>query len=314
VAGEDFTVSVIVTHDLPGLPVSNFNGETVKITGVDFGGNKLNPVLTVSPDGGTTTAGVRDFTANYTKSSLTEMVGSGIKIAPSYIGAKNFLNIGNPNGYSGSIIIYAAAPESFTFSADKTKMAPKDNSVLSVKVFDHYLNPVSNTAVDFTVTTGAGELTDSISNSSAVRLTDIYGYAYITVTAQSNTKTTVSAAVAGIASIKEQTLEFALVTRTDVVKNHPNPFNPSQGPTIIEYYLNEDAEVTMSLYSFSGSLAWKKVIPAGSLGGRAGINAYPWDGVSDRNMMIGVGVYTLKIEVKAVKGKYTLTRKIAVKK
>jgi hypothetical protein len=319
VAGRNFTVTVIVSHFSPtsGVPIPGFGflGDNVQIAAIDAGGNSLNPgLLPVKEPIGLFTDGVCTFTVNYQRSSPNDV--TGIRISPKYIGTLNMNNGIMDSRNSYDIVIYADAPSSFTYTADRVKLKKNENSVLSVKISDQYSNPVSNTAVDFTVTTGSGILSDGLGNTWAARSvnTNLYGYAFITVTAQSNTITSISAAVAGIAGTQTKEIEFADIIDNNKVRNFPNPFNPLQGPTTIEYYLDDDSAVTMKLYSFSGSLVWNKEIPAGVMGGRKGYNPYVWDGMTDRHMPVGVGLYTLKIEVKANKGKYTLTRKIAVKK
>ena len=318
VAGKDFNVIVKISHSQPspeGVGIAGLT-DNVQIQAIDFAGNSLTPGLISSNLlNGQCDNGSRTFSVHYTKSSPNGV--TGIQISPLYIDVKHVItNVGNLSADSGVIVIYADAPASFAYTADKVKLKRNENSVLSVKISDQYSNPVSNTAVDFTVTTGSGILSDGLGNTWAARSvnTNLYGYAFITVTAQSNTITSISAAVSGIAGTQTMEIEFADIIDNNKVRNFPNPFNPLQGPTTIEYYLDDDSAVTMKLYSFSGSLVWNKDIPAGVMGGRKGYNPYVWDGTTDRHMPIGVGVYTLKIEVKANKGKYTLTRKIAVKK
>lgn len=315
VAGQDFTVTVKASHALSGDPIVTFT-DTVQITAVDFGGNSLSVGLLPDPaPSGPCVAGVKNFVVQYLKSSAND--ATGIKISPTYIGPGSYTISNAGEGYSNVITIFAAAPDSFNLEASRLKLKRNENSVLRVKIEDQYANPVSNTAVDFLVIAGTGILKDSLGNTSVIRSinTNLYGYAYITVTAACNTITTVSAAVAGIAGTQTESIEFADVIEKEQVRNYPNPFNPLQGPTTFEYYLDDAADVTMTLYSFSGAQVWKKEIPAGTMpGGKKGYNPYSWNGITDRNMPISAGLYTLKIEVKAPAGKYTLTRKIAVKK
>ncbi len=317
VAGQNFTATVVMSHFAPpdGVPIPGFN-DTVQIAAIDFAGNSLNPgLLPVAQPIAPLSNGTVDFTVNYIKSSPNDV--TGIKISPVYYGTKSINNGYLPSKYSNVIVIYAAAPASFTLDADKVKLNKNENAVLKVKISDTYLNPVSNTAVNFSVIDGGGMLKDSNGSLSIIKpvITDVYGYAYITVTASSNTITTVSASVQGIAAAQTKQFEFADIIDTKIARNFPNPFNPAIEMTTIEYYLNSDAEVDMTLYSFSGSQVWKKNFSAGAFpGGRKGYNSYCWNGMTDRNMSLAVGVYTLKIIVKDPAGKYTLTRKIAVKK
>jgi len=95
--------------------------------------------------------------------------------------------------------------------------------------------------------------------------------------------------------------------------NSPNPFNPAEGPTTINYKLNRSATITLYLFNQKGEVVWKKVIPAGENGGVAGDNAVNWDATSAFREEVPTGVYILSI-VSNVDGKSTeLSRvKIAV--
>ena len=77
--------------------------------------------------------------------------------------------------------------------------------------------------------------------------------------------------------------------------NSPNPFNPSQGPTTINYKLNTSASITLYLFNQKGEIVWKKVIPAGENGGVAGDNYVNWDATSAFHEEVPTGVYILSI-------------------
>jgi hypothetical protein len=315
VAGTSFSVTVAVSHFAPpyGIPISGLN-DMVQIAGIDFAGNSLNPGLQpVAEPNGSCTDGVKSFTVSYNKSSASDV--TGIRISPFDI-SRNANNAGLASRFSGVIVIYADQPHSIEFTSALTKLKKGNKTLLSAKINDRFMNPVSNTAVDLSVTEGGGILIDSLGNTFTHMTvgTNLYGYVYVTITAESNTKTTASASVAGIALPSTVELEFADVISSNSIGSYPNPFNPNQGPVTIEYYLNEDSDVSLKLYSFNGSTVWKKALSSGNSGSQKGYNQYIWDGITDRNMKIAAGLYTLKIEIKSASGKYTLTRKIAVKK
>ena len=75
----------------------------------------------------------------------------------------------------------------------------------------------------------------------------------------------------------------------------PNPFNPSTGPTMINYKLNTSASITLYLFNQKGEVIWQKIMPAGENGGMAGDNYVNWDATSAFNEEVPTGVYILSI-------------------
>jgi hypothetical protein len=74
--------------------------------------------------------------------------------------------------------------------------------------------------------------------------------------------------------------------------NGPNPFNPNQEPTYIEYQLTKDADVTIYIYTIAGERIWHKDIVSGSFdGGTAGFNSVLWDGRNHYGETVANGVY-----------------------
>ncbi|HRY30026.1 MAG TPA: hypothetical protein P5079_08340, partial [Elusimicrobiota bacterium] len=84
------------------------------------------------------------------------------------------------------------------------------------------------------------------------------------------------------------------------------------GPTYITYLLNEDANVTITLFDLLGYKVREWEFSAGSLGGRAGPNTYSWDGANEGGAKVAAGGYILRIEVRGSKGTTTVIRKIGI--
>jgi len=71
-------------------------------------------------------------------------------------------------------------------------------------------------------------------------------------------------------------------------KNYPNPVGSGDGTTTFSYYLPEDSEVTITIYTLTGALVRRLIYEAGENGGRGpGVNQVIWD---VRN---GVGKYVV---------------------
>ncbi|MEE8255136.1 MAG: hypothetical protein V3S58_05990, partial [Nitrosomonadaceae bacterium] len=80
--------------------------------------------------------------------------------------------------------------------------------------------------------------------------------------------------------------------------NYPNPFGLESPKTFIEYYLSEDADVTLKIFDLFGNLVWTKEIIAGAPGGQGrdnniNANSVEWFGLNDRGQQVGNGGYIL---------------------
>ena len=272
---------------------------------------------TLSPDNVVVTAGQGDAIVQYLKMDR-------IKIMPDCTDYDN----GTGTYYyvtkspSDVVQVYAAAPQSFSFTADKVQIKPDETANLNVAVFDAYMNPVSRTAVSFDILpagTGILSVTDTITGDYDYSINVMGGTASSVYTAPllAPTNVTITVTVDGIAASQSIVLEFISATSTadkQTVKNTPNPFNPDKGGTKIGYYLEADSKVTFKLFNMFGGLVWSKQVQKGEELGLKGPRELLYEGRTDGGFKIGVGLYVLKIYVENDSEKYVLERKIAVKK
>jgi hypothetical protein len=98
---------------------------------------------------------------------------------------------------------------------------------------------------------------------------------------------------------------------TKLVLNTPNPFNPPFETTTIMYKLDQDAAVTVAIFSTTAELVWKRNYSAGTSGGQAGDNTIVWTGLSDFNEYVSNGVYLLHV-IDRSSGRTLARGKIAV--
>ena len=80
--------------------------------------------------------------------------------------------------------------------------------------------------------------------------------------------------------------------------NYPNPFHPDQGPTTIAYKLDDNAAVTLRIYTQTGSLVVRQEFPRGGVGGQAGLNEFLWDGRNGDGKVVSSGGYIVLIEAR----------------
>ena len=99
-----------------------------------------------------------------------------------------------------------------------------------------------------------------------------------------------------------------LPTRTQLLANYPNPFNPE---TWIPFQLAQDAIVTAKIYDVTGKqirMIQLGYVPAGNYV-ESGKAIY-WDGRTNTGEYVSSGTYFYQIEA----GDYTETRKMVILK
>jgi len=81
--------------------------------------------------------------------------------------------------------------------------------------------------------------------------------------------------------------------------NAPNPFNPDTEETKICYYLDEDDDVKIKLFTLTGDLvySWENI------SGRKGLNQWPWNGKNEKGRIVENGGYICLIEAGGEKQK-----------
>ena len=109
-------------------------------------------------------------------------------------------------------------------------------------------------------------------------------------------------------AVLEQLLVFLTPTKTELLANYPNPFNPE---TWIPYRLAEDAFVTLTIYDLSGHAV--RTLEVGHRIAAVYENrskAIYWDGRNDVGERVASGVYFYTLSA----GEYSATRKMAILK
>jgi hypothetical protein len=100
------------------------------------------------------------------------------------------------------------------------------------------------------------------------------------------------------------------------VSNFPNPVDTRkggvEGSTKITYELNDDAEVTITIYDLLGYLVWERKYSSGQMGGRQGPNFVLWDGKNGLGGFVAKGGYIVRVKASSPKGSKIITRKIGV--
>ncbi|MFH0948188.1 MAG: hypothetical protein V1833_04225 [Elusimicrobiota bacterium] len=96
--------------------------------------------------------------------------------------------------------------------------------------------------------------------------------------------------------------------------NHPNPFSAGSESTAIEYVLEENSDVIISIYDLFGNVLLKREFSAGETYATKGPNCFLWNGRNDSDKIVANGGYICKLKIKQIGNSKTLTRKIGVRK
>jgi hypothetical protein len=180
---------------------------------------------------------------------------------------------------------------------------------VSARVVDAYDNGVPDRAVSFSLSAGGGFLSPIDS------LTSAAGVARCDFRSPRSPETDRVHAVSGAlnADLNIETAFVDPAAAGGYLTNYPNPFHPGEAPTTIAYKLDDNATVTLKIFTLTGGLVWTQSFTPGAEGGSAGLNTVLWDGKNGKGDIVASGGYVLLIEA-AGQGEtlHTMTRKIAV--
>jgi hypothetical protein len=222
--------------------------------------------------------------------------------------------IGTAPAYSEPLEVLAGSVASIAIEAPKNEVRALEKITLTTRLTDIAGNPVPDKVVSFSLVSGSGTLADTST------VSDENGEILIQFTAGRVTETNlIRAEIDSVFSEFEMIVNLTPSSTPDGVPiNYPNPFGAQNSVTHIDYYLPQDADITLRIYDLFGNLVWSKNISAGSPGGMGRAqNAHPnsviWDGTNDNGQKVGSGGYILM--AKAVANGRTVMdthRKLAV--
>jgi hypothetical protein len=199
-------------------------------------------------------------------------------------------------GYSDPIEFFAGSVSNIVMEAPKEEVGALEKLVVTAKLTDIAGNPVQDKVVSLSVVSGSGTVSDSSA------LSDPNGEIKIEFWAGKLTELNILRAAVIADSVYadyEIVVNLTLSSLPNGVPiNYPNPFGGESDVTHIDYYLEEDADVTLKVFDLFGNLVWSKNISSGSQGGvgrdkSAHPNSIVWDGTNDKGQKVGSGGYIL---------------------
>jgi len=217
---------------------------------------------------------------------------------------------GSASGTTNTITVNPGPPVGMKLESEQSWVGGRKSTLLSASVLDKYSNGVPGQPVTFSLVRGEGTISpiDSITGDN--------GVATATFTGSYDPDTSRVKVTSGsfTSELVMQTAFIDPASPGGTVTNYPNPFHPTEGPTTISYKLNEDAAVTLKIFTLSGTPVLKRKIASGDPnGGTVGINEIYWDGRNGDNDYVASGGYIALI--KAERGGetlHTMRRRIAV--
>jgi predicted RNA-binding protein with TRAM domain len=291
-AGEQFTLTVKVTNDA---------GSVIQ---------EINSFVTVEVQNASTRNAGRGTLLN----TQFQLLQGQRAMAETYTFAEPIILIvrddaGNAPAATEVITVSPGAPAEIKLSSNPKWVGGNKRSTVSARVVDAFNNGVPGQPVTFSLLLGDGRLSKPDS------LTEDDGVARVTFNSPRLPELGRIRAVSGVLSA-ELEIQTAFVDPSATggyLTNYPNPFHPGETPTTIAYKLDDNATVTLKIFTLTGGLVFEKSFTPGTPGGSAGLNEFAWDGKNGKGDTVASGGYVLRIEA-AGQGEtlHTMTRKIAV--
>jgi hypothetical protein len=291
-AGEPFTLTVKVTNDA-GSVIQEINSfVTVQVQNSGTSAPGQGTLLTTQFQ---LLQGQRSVSETYTFAEPIVIIAHD--------------DAGNAPATSNVITITPGQPTAIRLTSDPPWVGGNRHATLSARVVDDFENGVPAQPLTFAVLSGTGTLgaTDSMS--------DAGGYGRADFLSPRNPEhDQIRAASSSLAQILD--LEVAFVDPSAAGGNaysYPNPFHPPSQPGTIAYKIDDDADVTLRVYTQSGNLVLRKEFARGAQGGRAGLNEFVWDGKNGKGDIVGSGGYVVLIEAQGTgETLHVIRRKVAV--
>ena len=215
---------------------------------------------------------------------------------------------GNAPAATDVITVSPGAPAEVVLSSNPKWVAGNKHATVSAKLIDAYDNGIPDQPVIFTRLAGNCTLKvlDSLTVSTGVARCDL-------LASRQPEMNRVRATSNGFSD--EIDIETAFVdpgADGGYITNYPNPFHPGETPTTIAYKLDDNATVTIRIYTLTGGLVLEKKFAPGSPGGSSGLNEFVWDGRNGRGDIVATGGYIIDVQA-AGNGEtlHTMRRKAA---
>lgn len=291
-AGEPFTLTVKVTNDA-GAVIQEINSM------VDI---EVRNASTGDPGQGVLAntqfqllQGERSIQQTYTYSEPIILIASD--------------DAGNDPAISPVVTVLPGAPAAIQLSSNPSWVGGNSHAMVTSRLVDAFDNGVPGQDMTFQVLSGMGLLTqlDSLTASDGTARADF-------LSPRSPEIGRIRATSGAITA--ELDIETAFVDPNaagGTITNYPNPFHPGESPTTIAYKLDDNATVSMRIYTLSGRLVLEKTFNTGGPGGAAGLNEIEWDGKNGQGELVASGGYIVLVQAEGTgETLHRMSRRVAV--
>jgi hypothetical protein len=291
-AGEPFTLTVKVTNDA-GSVIQEINSfVTVQVQNAGSGAAGQGTLLTTQFQ---LLQGQRNVSETYTFAEPIIIIAHD--------------DAGNAPATSNVITITPGQPTAIRLTSDPTWVGGNRHATIISRVVDDFENGVPDLPMAFTLLSGTGTL------GTADSMSDATGYARADFLSPRNPEHDVIRATSGSLT-RDLDLEVAFVDPNaagGTAYSYPNPFHPPGQPATIAYKIDDDANVTLRVYTQTGKLVLREDFARGTAGGQAGLNQFVWDGKNGKGELVSSGGYIVLIEAQGTgETLHVIRRKIAV--
>jgi hypothetical protein len=216
---------------------------------------------------------------------------------------------GNAPATTNPVVVTPGQPAEVRLTSDPSWVGGNKHATLTARVVDAHDNGVRGVPVAFTLVSGEGDLTpiDSLTSDAGDARAD-----FLSPRTPQFSRIRASAGVL-LAQLDLQTALVDPNAAGGTVTNYPNPFHPPEQPTTIAYRLDDDARVSMRIFSMSGLLVRSESFERGDTGGTAGLNEWAWDGRNGSGNLVSSGGYLILIEAQGTgETLHVMRRRVAV--
>jgi hypothetical protein len=291
-AGEPFTLTVKVTNDA-GSVIQEINSfVTVQVKNSNTNAAGQGALLTTQFQ---LLQGQRSVSETYTFAEPIVIIAHD--------------DAGNAPATSNPITITPGQPTLIHLTSNPPWVGGNRHATLSARVVDDFENGVPDQALTWSLLSGTGTLgtADSLTDATGTGRSDF-------LSPRNPEHDQIHVASGGLSQTLD--LETAFVDPSaagGTAYSYPNPFRPPSQPATIAYKIDDDADVTLRVYTQSGNLVLRKEFARGDQGGRAGLNEFVWDGKNGKGDLVSSGGYIVMIEAQG-KGEtlHVIRRKLAV--
>jgi len=199
---------------------------------------------------------------------------------------------GNAPATSNPITIRSGSPAGMHLTSNPPWVGGDKHAVILAQLVDAYDNGVPWVPVTFNQLSGTGTLTpvDAATDSNGFARADF-------LSPRTPEFDQLRASAAGIQAVLN--LQTAFVDPNaagGTITNYPNPFRPPNQSTTIAWKLEDDATVTIRIFTQNGDLVLEKTFARGTPGGTTGLNEWQWDGRNGKGVTVSSGGYVALVE------------------